>query len=234
MSENHETLAAALAAAQGELPDVSKSKTGEVEGISKTGKPYKYSYTYADLADVAAKIHPVLSKHGLAFTARPVFQEGRYVLLGELLHGSSDQSLPGEFPLPNTTKPQDIGSAMTYGRRYLLCALTGVVADADDDGQAAQNSKPDRPAKRIIPKQREPEPETPLSPVHVEQHAITRPQQAKLHALFNANDLKDRNERLAFTSGLVGRDLASSSELTRDEASQLIDHLEHLAAGELA
>jgi hypothetical protein len=70
--------------------------------------------------------------------------------------------------------------------------------------------------------------------VHVEQHAITRPQQAKLHALFNANDLKDRNERLAFTSGLVGRDLASSSELTRDEASRLIDHLEHLAAGELA
>jgi hypothetical protein len=228
MSENHETLAAALAAAQGELPDVSKSKTGEVEGISKTGKPYKYSYTYADLADVAAKIHPVLSKHGLAFTARPLFQEGRYVLLGELLHGSSDQALAGEFPLPNTTKPQDIGSAMTYGRRYLLCALTGVVADADDDGAAAQNAKPERQQRR----RREPEPETPLA--SVPDDGITKPQQAKLHALFNANDLKDRNERLAFTSGLVGRDLASSSELTKDEASRLIDHLEHLAAGELA
>jgi hypothetical protein len=34
---------------------------------------------------------------------------------------------------------------------------------------------------------------------------------------------------MAFTSGLVGRDLASSNELTKDEAGRLIDHLEHLA-----
>lgn len=33
--------------------------------------------------------------------------------------------------------PQGMGSAYTYGRRYGLAALLGIVADEDDDGNAA-------------------------------------------------------------------------------------------------
>lgn len=58
---------------------------------------------------------------------------------------------------------------------------------------------------------------------------ITKAQSAKLHALYNANGLADRDERMAFTCGLIGRDIASSNDLTKDEASHLIDHLENLA-----
>lgn len=143
----HTTLAAALSAVQASLPSVGKDKTARVTS-QRTGETF--SYAYADLADVAAAIHPVLSRHGLAFTARPVFHEHRYVLLGELLHGASGESLAAEFPLPDGT-PQQIGSAITYGRRYLLCALTGVVADADDDGKAA-SQQPAQQRTRRAPK----------------------------------------------------------------------------------
>ena len=36
---------------------------------------------------------------------------------------------------------------MTYGRRYLLGCLTGIVTEADDDGKAASTTPP-TPAKR--------------------------------------------------------------------------------------
>lgn len=41
-----------------------------------------------------------------------------------------------QFPIM-ATDPQKVGSAVTYYRRYALAALTGVVADVDDDGNTA-------------------------------------------------------------------------------------------------
>jgi ERF superfamily len=155
-------LNAALAALQGELPSVRKDKTAKVKS-ERTGS--EYTYPYADLADIAEAIHPLMSKHGLAFAAAPHFREdGKYVLVGELLHVSGE-SKAGEFPLP-IGKPQEIGSAYTYGRRYLLCGLTGVVADQDDDGAAAQKaaaSKAKPPQRRRVPSSTtEPDPREPL------------------------------------------------------------------------
>ena len=39
----------------------------------------------------------------------------------------------GLYPLPASGTPQQIGSAITYARRYCLCAVTGVAPDDDDD-----------------------------------------------------------------------------------------------------
>jgi hypothetical protein len=43
--------------------------------------------------------------------------------------------------LPARQDPQGIGSAITYGRRYLLMTMLGLVAD-DDDGNAASRTPP--------------------------------------------------------------------------------------------
>jgi hypothetical protein len=54
---------------------------------------------------------------------------------------------------------------------------------------------------------------------------MTQPQRAALHASFKEAGITDRTRRLAYASGVVGRTLATSAELTRQEASDVIDAL---------
>lgn len=56
-------------------------------------------------------------------------------------------------------------------------------------------------------------------------------QLAKLHAFFTEHDITDRDQKLRIARALIGRaDLQSSTDLTRREASQLIDALAQLDA----
>lgn len=129
-------LAAALAEFQAEMPTVHKGKTATVP--TKTGGSYKY--TYADLADVTAAATPVLTKHGLSFSAQPRrTEQGDYELEGVLLHSSGERET-GSLPIFGRTA-QEIGSSLTYGRRYLLGCLTGIVTDDDDDAATANPSE---------------------------------------------------------------------------------------------
>lgn len=142
MTADHPNLATALAAFQAELPHVGKGKKAD------TGK---YSYTFAGLDDIAFAAHPLLAKHGLAFLTKPTtVADGGFVLVYKLLHGPSQEEEVGEYPLPDPAKnpPQTVGSAITYGRRYCLQSVTGIVAEEDDDAQAAQGSKAKPRAKR--------------------------------------------------------------------------------------
>lgn len=136
------TLADALVALQAEMPRITKGETARVR--SDKGS---YSYTYADLADVSAQLLPVMTKLGLAFTARPTMQDGAFVLAYSLMHTSGERE-DGAYPLPNSGTPQAIGSAITYARRYCLLAVTGAAPDdEDDDAQAAMTTRagaPDR------------------------------------------------------------------------------------------
>ncbi len=127
----------ALARVQANLPHVHKGKTATVPG--KEGRS-GYSYKYADLADIAPAIHPLLAREGLAFRSKPTMNENnQFVLVYKLTHGVSGEVEEGIYPLPNplSATPQMIGSAITYARRYTLCCVTGVVPDEDEDGQIA-------------------------------------------------------------------------------------------------
>lgn len=131
-----DNLATALVAFQAEMPTVNKGKKASVP--TKSGG--SYTYTYADLADVTAAGVPVLGKHGLSFTSRPRrCDNGDYELEGVLMHVSGETST-GSLPLHGRT-PQELGSALTYARRYLFGCLTGIVTDDDDDAQAASHAK---------------------------------------------------------------------------------------------
>ena len=128
MSEENGGLAAALAKFQGEMTSVPKTKTANAGS---------YSYKYADLGDVVAKAYPIMSRHGLSFSARPTLNgDGHLVLAYKLMHASGEFE-EGEYPLPSNGNPQQMGSAITYARRYTFCAITGAVAEEDDDGKAA-------------------------------------------------------------------------------------------------
>ncbi|MBB1153965.1 ERF family protein [Amycolatopsis dendrobii] len=130
MAEQSE-LTRALAELQASLPSVGKDQKATVK--SDKGS---YTYSYADLADITAAVLPLLSKVGLAWTTRPTIEDGKFVLRYQFRHVSGEM-LEGAYPLPSASRPQEIGSAITYARRYALCAVTGV-APANDDQDAAQ------------------------------------------------------------------------------------------------
>lgn len=126
-----DNLATALARVQAQLVPVGKDKKANAG---------QYSYTYADLASVQAAVLPLLAAEGLAWIARPTMQDERFVLAYTLAHGPSGEREDGHYPLPDPTRgtPQQIGSAITYARRYCLSAVVGVATE-DDDGKAASD-----------------------------------------------------------------------------------------------
>jgi len=130
-SEQISELAAALAAAQGMMENAVMNRVN----------PH-FKSKYADLAAIFDAARKPLSANGLAI----VQTIGDGVLHTRLLH-TSGQWIASEHPLPMSGKPQEIGSALTYARRYSLSALIGIAADEDDDANAAEkvhraNGKP--------------------------------------------------------------------------------------------
>lgn len=145
-SEQINEIAAALAKAQGEFPKIAKNKTGKVRGSTKDGKSYEYSYSYADIADVISAIAPVLSKHGIGYIQPTYLTDTGIFICTRLIH-SSGQWMESDYPVSGVTGDhQKMGGAMTYARRYSLCAIVGVAAEEDTDGDGADRV-PDLPSR---------------------------------------------------------------------------------------
>jgi hypothetical protein len=94
---------------------------------------------YADLSAVRDAIVPVFAKHGLAILQAPNTDEfSGFHLETRLIHESGEE-IVWTFPLPaEVNKMQQIGSAITYARRYTLSAIAGIASEEDDDANAAQ------------------------------------------------------------------------------------------------
>lgn len=102
--------------------------------------PY-FKSRYADLASVVKASRPFLSKNGLCVIQRTVTNdEGQVFLFTRLCHSSGQWIESNMAVKPPKTDIQTMGSYLTYLRRYMYSALTGVVAsDEDDDGEVAMS-----------------------------------------------------------------------------------------------
>ena len=129
-------LNAAIATAQGEMPAIPKDKTVD------TGT---FKYEYADLASILAAVRPVLAKHGLALVQRLENPSGGGPSIRTELRHADGGCIAASFPLGEWSTPQQLGSSVTYIRRYALCAMLGIAAEEDDDGRQAL--VPDRPSR---------------------------------------------------------------------------------------
>jgi hypothetical protein len=100
---------------------------------------------YATLAAVHEAVDDALAANGLTVMQPLCFDEKYgHVIKTELLHVSGD-SKSAMYPLPGGVKSQDLGSAITYGRRYSLTSLLGIAdLDPDDDGEADHGRGSDR------------------------------------------------------------------------------------------
>lgn len=120
----------ALAKAQAEFAEMERD--AEVKFEDKRGG--KRDFKYASLAEVLASVRPALNKHGLAIL-QP-FDGDKVVTL--LALGAS--RIEVDTALPAWNNVQDMGSALTYIKRYQLKSLLGVNDGEDDDGNAASGT----------------------------------------------------------------------------------------------
>jgi hypothetical protein len=146
-SEQINELAGALSKAQSAM---------KAAAFNRTNPHFKNKY--ADLASVIDAIREPLASNALSFTQTMEIREGGFVLVTTLRH-SSGQWVASEYPLPNAAKPQELGSALTYARRYSLSSIVCIAADDDDDAEGARTNGQvsSTPAKRENPHVTRPE-----------------------------------------------------------------------------
>lgn len=203
----HPNVHAALAAFQSELPIITKDSMANV--ATKSGG--SYSYSYADLAAVVALVVPALGRQGIAWVCAPTLVEGRLMLVYGLHHGASSTSIEGVYPLSGGT-PQEVGSAITYARRYTLLSLTGTFpAGEDDDGKAAADAYHTQRARERRPRQ--PEAAQPQAPT-VDPDAPLVVSSASIDAAATVDALRDVY-RLASSAQQLDR-ILPTGEAVRD------------------
>lgn len=127
----------ALSLAQGEM----KAATKDTKGSEHLG-----GKKYADLSSCWEAIREPFAKHGLCVIQIPS-ADGPKVTVKTILAHKSGESVSGELTMTSEgSTPQKIGSAITYARRYGLCAIAGISPE-DDDGAAA-SERQQQPATR--------------------------------------------------------------------------------------
>lgn len=107
----------------------------DLPSVGLDGDNPHFKSKFATLGNVTKEVLPKLNAVGISYTVGSYVENGVLILEAHLLHESGD-SRSMQFPI-TATDPQKVGSAVTYYRRYALAALTGVVADVDDDGNTA-------------------------------------------------------------------------------------------------
>ena len=99
-----------------------------------------YKNRYATLASVIDACKPALNAVGIAVVQEVESNsDAGTVGVRTVLHFRGEMLDCGLLTLKAVqNNPQQIGSALTYARRYALAAAIGIASDEDDDGEAAQ------------------------------------------------------------------------------------------------
>lgn len=137
-SESIKELACALCKAQ-----------SQIEGaVTDSANPF-YKSKYADLYACWKACRDQLTSNGLCVTQTLDYELEKTFLVTTLMHISGEW-IKGRMPLP-IVKPgsQEIGSCITYCRRYSLSALVGL-SQYDDDGEDSMRVHREQPAKQVI------------------------------------------------------------------------------------
>jgi len=126
-----------------ELPTAFVALQKELAPIKKDAQGNRSKY--ASLTAVMQGIQDALTTNGfIIFHTMKNGGANSASMETVLMHKSGEYvSSTIEVPLAKPNDPQAYGSAMTYGRRYSIMALLGLVTD-DDDGQSATVTLEDR------------------------------------------------------------------------------------------
>lgn len=182
-----------------EMPNLTADETGQ------TGNR---TYRYLNLATLLKSIKPIFAKHGLSFTQKVTFNDfndGRQALgtVETIIFDETDQMTVCEYPFFVTGDPRQVGSAITYARRYSLITVLGIFPDKDDDGNYAQQQY-----------------ETADKPIGADQYA-TLVKAMDAHAI----PVEARGE---FISGTLNRPVKGWRGITQSDMTKLMDAINRM------
>lgn len=102
--------------------------------------PYLKS-AYVTLDGVIKAVDTALEGTGLSYIQEAATSDGLPAVRTVLFHEDGGTMASGwlSLPLKNGATPQDVGSLLTYAKRYQLAAFFGVSSDVDDDGNSASS-----------------------------------------------------------------------------------------------
>lgn len=138
-SESRKEILPSLLKVQMELP--------RVIGYDSKG----YGYDYTSLQKIIKVATPILSNNNLILT-QSIGGNGETVTVTTMISHISGEYVTDTLILPPAISKglnavQGMGSAITYGRRYSLAPMLGIVTDEDTDGADTKPTKEDLAAK---------------------------------------------------------------------------------------
>lgn len=138
--EHREAFDQAFAQLHAELPQVARDGTIE---LSKDGKKIG-RIPFARWESMDKVIRPILAKYGFALSFTTVSTDKGLLIRGDLMR--EGHSRTAEIPLPPDVGPgrnslQAVGSAISYGKRYVAEMLLNIVRRGEDtDGYGATDN----------------------------------------------------------------------------------------------
>ena len=125
----------ALSKAQGEMTNPKKD--------SEAGAGTRFNYKYTQLDQIIEIARPVLAKNGLGIIQSPITEnnpEGHYVgITTTIIHDSGETFSSHYMTKQMNPGPQEMGSLLTYMRRYAYLGAVGIhPEDEDDDAKSVQ------------------------------------------------------------------------------------------------
>lgn len=100
-------------------------------------------YKYAELPDILDQVRADLGSCLLSLTMECITEGPTVGVTARMVHTSGEWIEYGPLMLPAGNDAQSAGSALTYARRYLLCAVLNIAADEDDDGAKVSKKRPE-------------------------------------------------------------------------------------------
>lgn len=108
--------------------------------IKKDAKNPHFKNTYASLTQILSEVKPLLTECGLVLI-QPIDSNGVGTTIIDFENG---QKVETYISLPSNLSPQQLGSAITYFRRYTLASLLALEID-DDDAQMTN-----KPVQQVV------------------------------------------------------------------------------------
>jgi hypothetical protein len=150
-SEAIGTIAAALAKAQAQLVNPENSLVATIRADGRRGA--EQTFRYAPLSSGLDIVRKTLSQHEIATIQTTSIDEAAGIVrLSTTLAHASGEWIASDWPvcpIAETERPQRMGAALTYARRYSLFTLVGIAGEDDLDAPDLMDPAPEPGKLRI-------------------------------------------------------------------------------------